>query len=218
MAQHHDHALLAWAPPVTAGLALGVAAVLKQSAWPGVVVGVALLAVLAGSAAAWRCALVVVTTVAAVLLPVLLGPTGASAVRQMAGFPLAASQIASPATTPTPGVLLAGAGPTARIVGLALLGGTVLSLAGWLLRRPPWDLTNAFTFLALAETIAALVLPTSRLGYLVYPAVMVAVGHIVAGSAARPRRKIRTTGRCPPCWPATWRTSSRRCSGRTGSS
>ncbi len=204
--------LAARSQPVPAGLVLGVAAVLKQSAWPGVAVSVALLTVLAGSAAAWRCAVVVVTTVAAVLLPVLLGPTGASALRQMASFPLAASQIVSPATTPTPGVLLASAGPAARIAGLALLAAAVLGLTGWLLRCPPRDLNSASVFLALAETIAALVLPTSRLGYLVYPVVVVAV---YCRSGPCP---AAFEGISPPRWPAAWHASSRRCSGRTGSS
>lgn len=161
--------LAARSQPVPAGLVLGVAAVLKQPAWPGVAVSVALLAVLAGSAAARWCALVAVTTVAAVLLPVLLGPTGPSALRQMAGFPLAASQIVSPATSPTPGVLLTDAGPTARVAGLVLLAAAMLGLAVWLVRRPPKGFTTAALFLAVAETIAALLLPTSRFGYLVIP-------------------------------------------------
>jgi hypothetical protein len=157
---------------VPAGLVLGLAAALKQSAWPAAAVAIALLTVVAGTGAAWRCALVACTVVALAVVPVIVVPTAASAVGQLAGFPLGAGGIASPATTPTPGVLLARAGPVARLVGLGVLGATVLTLAVWLLRCPPRSLAGAATLGASAETLAALVLPTSRAGYLVYPVVL----------------------------------------------
>lgn len=165
-------AMTARAEPVAAGLLLGGAAALKQAAWPAVAVSVALLAVLACTAAAWRCALIAIATVGAVLVPVLVGPVGSSALAQLAGFPLAASQFVSPAASPTPGVLLAGAGPAGRIVGSALLAAVILGIAVWLVYRPPRDLAQAAATLALAEIIAMLFLPTSRFGYLVYPAVL----------------------------------------------
>lgn len=183
-------ALAARLGAVPAGLALGAAAALKQSAWPGVAVAVALLAVLAGPAAARRCALVAGAAVVAVLLPVLLGPAGRSALGQLAGFPLAASQFVSPATSPTPGVLLANGGPAARLVGLALLVGAVLAIAVALVRRPPRGLAQAAAFLALSETVAALVLPTSRFGYVVYPAVLL-LWAIPLSAGRRKQRPVR---------------------------
>jgi glycosyl transferase family 87 len=182
---------------VPAGFVLGVAAVLKQSAWPGVAVSVTLLVVLGGAAAAWRCAVIAVAALAAVLLLVLLGPTGSSMLRQIAGFPLAVSKIVSPASNPTPGVLLASAGPTAHFAGLALLAGAVLGLAVWLLRSRPRDLSTAVTFLALTETIAALVLPTSRWGYAVYPAVLL----LWATSLPMPPPRLSAAKRRPTSHP-----------------
>ncbi|MGH3897981.1 MAG: hypothetical protein ACRDTA_06925 [Pseudonocardiaceae bacterium] len=162
--------------PRSSSFVLGVAAALKQAAWPAVAVSVALLAVLTSAPAARRCALTAVATVLGVLIPVLLGPVGPSALAQLAGFPLAASQFAFPAASPTPGVLLASAGSTGRIVGLAILAAAILGIAAWLVSRPPRDLARAAAILALAETIAVLLLPTSRFGYLAFPAVLLFVG------------------------------------------
>ncbi len=172
-------ALAARGRPEAAGAVLGMAAILKQSAWPGIVVAVALLAATAGAPAARRCALVSCAVLAAVLVPVLLGPTGAAALAQIAGFPLGTVGIASPATSPTPGVLLAGAGPVGQALGFALLAAAVGGLTTWLWRRPPSQLAGAAAFLALAETVAVLVLPTSRAGYLVYPVVLLLFAHSV---------------------------------------
>lgn len=165
-------ALAARHSPGPAGLALGAAAALKQSAWPGVAVAVVLLAVLAGPTAARRCALAASAVFLTVVLPALLGPAGPSAMRQIVGFPLAASPFPSPAASPTPGVLLAGSGPTARLLGLALLAVAVLAIATRLVRHPPRSLAPAAAFLAFSETVATLVLPTSRFGYIVYPAIL----------------------------------------------
>jgi len=165
-------ALAARSRPAAAGIVLGVAALLKQTAWPAVAVTVMLLAAVAGATAAWRCALIAVGTIGAVLLPVLLGPGGSSSLAQLAGFPLAAGQFVSPAASPTPGVWLANAGPAGRSLGLAVLTAAILGIATWLIRRPPRDLARATVTLALAETVALLVLPTSRFGYLVFPAVL----------------------------------------------
>lgn len=188
-------ALAARRRPDEAGLVVGLATTLKQSAWPAVAVTVALAATLAGAAAARRCAAIATVTLAVVMIPVLAGPTGGSAFAQMAGFPLATTCITSPATSPTPGVLLASGGPVLRAVGFAVLALAVIGLTVALVRRPPRNLLAACTFLAVAETVAMLVLPTSRAGYLVYPVVLLLLAAAVETTAPQSPGRERTPRR-----------------------
>jgi phosphatidylinositol alpha-1,6-mannosyltransferase len=154
-----------------AGLVLGIASALKASAWPAVVV----VAVLVVARFGWRRAARLGTNAVAVLvgvtLPVLVGPTGRAMIAQAAGFPMAQDSLKSPADAPTPGVLLANGGPMLRLAGDALLLLTVLALCTWLTTRPPRTAFRAAGAAAVALTAAALVLPTSRFGYVVYPIV-----------------------------------------------
>ncbi len=131
--------------------------------------------------------------VVGVSLPVLVGPTAAAMFAQAAGFPMASSTFASPAESPTPGVLLSHAGPTAKLVGYALLLLVVVALVVALVRRPPRTLTGTAVFLAVALTAAMLVLPTSRAGYLLYPVALL-------GLALRGRRRPSGPSRAVPMW------------------
>lgn len=158
-----------------AGVALGVACTLKATAWPALAVLGAFVVVRFGWRRAARCVGVAVAIGAAAVLPVLVGPTARSAIGQVAGFPLAASAIASPAAAPTPGVLLSAGGTATRVVGYVLLGLVAAGFAGWLVVRPPRTVARAAWTLALALSAAALVLPTSRPGYAVYPLALAAL-------------------------------------------
>ena len=155
-----------------AGLLLGVACALKASAWPAVAVVFALVVARYGWRHAGRFAATAAAVVVGTVLPLLVGPGAGAMVAQAAGFPMAASGIASPAATPTPGVLLAHGGHVARLAGYGLMLLVAGALVVWLVRRPPRTLASAAGFLALALTAAALVLPTSRGGYAVYPVVL----------------------------------------------
>ena len=168
-------ALAARGRATVAGLALGVACSLKASAWPAVAVIGVLVLMRSDWRRAARFAAVALAVTAAAVLPVLLGPTGGAMMEQVAGFPMRAGAILSPASAPTPGVLLAAGGPQARLIGYALLALAVGACAGWLVMRPPRTAARAAWMLALALTAAALVLPTSRAGYVLYPVVLAAV-------------------------------------------
>ena len=165
-----------------AGLALGVACALKASAWPAVAVIGAFVVARWGWRHAGRFAANATAVVVGVVLPVLVGPTATAMVAQAAGFPMANSTFTSPADSPTPGVLLAHDGHTAKLVGYALLLLVVGALLWALVRRPPRTLSGTAAFLAMALTAAMLVLPTSRAGYLLYPVVLL-------GLALRGRRR-----------------------------
>lgn len=165
-----------------AGLALGVACALKASAWPAVAVIAAFVVARWGWRHAGRFVANATAVVVGVSLPVLVGPTASAMVAQAAGFPMAHSTFASPADSPTPGVLLSHGGPTAKLVGYALMLVVAAALLVALVRRPPRTLTGTAAFLALALTAAMLVLPTSRAGYLLYPVALL-------GLALRGRRR-----------------------------
>lgn len=159
-----------------AGLALGVACALKASAWPAVAVIGALVVARWGWRHAGRFAANAAAVIVGTALPVLVGPTARAFVAQAAGFPMAESGIDSPADAPTPGVLLAHGGPAAKVAGYALMLLVAAALVAWLVVRPPRTLARAAGFLALALTVAALVLPTSRGGYLLYPVALLVLG------------------------------------------
>lgn len=155
-----------------AGLVLGVACALKASAWPALAVVGALVVVRYGWRHAGRFVANALAVLAGTVIPVLVSPTARAALAQVAGFPMGTGTIASPASAPTPGVLLAHGGAVARFAGYLLLGVVAAALVAWLVLRPPHTLASAGAFLAVALTAAALVLPTSRGGYLLYPAVL----------------------------------------------
>ncbi|WP_354598143.1 glycosyltransferase 87 family protein [Streptomyces sp. JL1001] len=165
-----------------AGLALGVAAALKWTAWPAIPVALALLAVASRSAdrgegrrpaerAARRCGLVALLTAAALVLPVALRDPAAFRAH-VVDFPLGLTDAVSSAASPLPGHLLATHVPGGRTLALLLLGVSALLLALSLLLRPPETPADAAARLALGLLLAIAFMPASRFGYLVHPLVL----------------------------------------------
>jgi hypothetical protein len=173
--------------PVLAGIVLGLAAAMKATAWPALLVACALLAARYGPRAAARFAVAAGAVFAAVLAPwVITGP--AALVRNTVLFPLGLSGVRSPAASPLPGHLLAGAGHPGHVLAIALLAGAGLAVAGSLLLRPPATLAAACRVLAIGLTLMFALAPASRWGYFVYPAGLLGwlwlSGHVPAARAA----------------------------------
>ncbi|MFF3084521.1 glycosyltransferase 87 family protein [Streptomyces nojiriensis] len=176
--------------PVLAGAALAGACALKWTALPAVAVAVALLAVCRGGRAAVRCALVAAAGTALLVLPAaLLQP--AELWRQVFAFPTGRAEVPTPASSPLPGHLLAELAPWGwyLTVGLLLAGGLVVALS--LLARPPRTVAAAADRLALGLTLAFLLAPAGRFGYLALPVLLSVwarsvavpgVSRVVAGS------------------------------------
>lgn len=150
-----------------AGFAIGAAAALKLLAWPVLIV-VLILAARRGrlrSLAPPALALPLAT-----LAPILAtDPSGwfGNVIR----FPLGDGVVASPAASPLPGHLIAEYLPAGRVIaiGLLLLAGAVM---GWLvLTRPPATAHKAAALSAIGLLAAIGLLPATRFGYLLYPAV-----------------------------------------------
>jgi hypothetical protein len=172
-------ALAARGRPGRAGLALGLAATLKATAWPALLVCLVLVGVrrrrrygaYAGGVLA-----------AGVLIPAVVDPQGffLNVVR----FPLGLAGVASPAASPLPGRLLADLGPYGHAAALGLLGLAALAMGASLLLRPPADARSAAFRLAAGLLLATALMPATRWGYLVYPAVLACWAHLTTPAPA----------------------------------
>ncbi|MFG2973741.1 glycosyltransferase 87 family protein [Streptomyces sp. NPDC048331] len=195
--------------PVLAGAALAGACALKWTALPAVAVAVALLAVRRGGRPALRGALVAAGGTALLVLPaVLLQP--AELWRQVFAFPTGRAEVATPASSPLPGHLLAELGSWGwyLAVGLLLAGGVAVAVS--LVVRPPRTVVAAADRLALGLTLAFLLAPAGRFGYLALPVLLSVwarsvtgpgVSRVVTGSfrlrssdGRRPERSERSGG------------------------
>lgn len=164
--------------PGRAGLVLGLAALLKATAWPALAVAPALLAARAvrggrrpGPRTVPRFAAgAALPLVVGLALPALADPGGllANTVR----YPLGLAGVESPAAAPLPGRLLADAGPLGHALAVGGLLAAALAVAVSLYVRPPGDVRAAALRLAAGLLAAMALMPASRFGYLVYPAVL----------------------------------------------
>ncbi|MFG2339822.1 glycosyltransferase 87 family protein [Streptomyces yangpuensis] len=185
--------------PVAAGLALAAACSLKWTAWPAVPVAMALLAHRDGLRASARSGLVALSGTALAVLPgMLLSPRAMA--EQVLAFPTGRGEFTTPASSPMPGRLLAELGPAGwyASVGLLLAGG--LAVAVSLVVRPPRDLVAAADRLALGLSLAFLLAPAGRFGYLALPVLLVVWSRLVRADA--PGRPGRERPYGPPTVPA----------------
>jgi len=159
--------------PVLAGLALGVAAAMKATAWPGLLIVAVLLAARDGKRAAWTLVGTAVAVVAVIVGPVaLLWPR--ALVQNTVLFPLGLASIKSDAVSPLPGHLLAGTGHAGHLVAVALLALACLGIIVSLVIRPPRTVPAATWRLAIGLSLMFVLAPATRFGYFLYPAGLLA--------------------------------------------
>jgi len=156
--------------PVLAGLALGIGASMKATAWPALLVAIVLLWVREGGRTVKRFTLAALGVIAVCLGPFIVGHPKAIVVNTIA-FPLGLASVKSAARSPLPGYLIAstwpGFGHTVVVVMLALAG---LAVAASLVFRPPRSVPRAVALLAGAMTLMFVLAPSTRVGYFIYPA------------------------------------------------
>ncbi|MFJ9076218.1 glycosyltransferase 87 family protein [Streptomyces sp. NPDC102278] len=175
--------------PALAGAALAGACALKWTALPAVAVAVAVLAAARGRRAAVRCALVAAAGTAALVLPsALLQP--AQMWGQVFAFPTGRAEVPTPASSPLPGHLLAELGPWGWYLTIGLLGVGGLAVAATLVVRPPRTLRAAADRLAIGLTLAFLLAPAGRFGYLALPLAL----SLWARSMSLPSRSLVVAG------------------------
>ena len=161
-------------PALWSGMALGVACVLKDTAWLAIPVMAALYWTRDGWRAAVRWALALVAAalvLTAVLAPATLvrPPAMGAMIRDTVLFPLGLTQYKTPATSFLPGHFLASMGTAGHALSVALLlaAGLLIgvSLFIWPLRTPQ----AAAWRLAIGLTLMFALGPDVRFGYFLYP-------------------------------------------------
>ncbi|HEX7161376.1 MAG TPA: glycosyltransferase 87 family protein [Trebonia sp.] len=162
-----------WArKPVLAGLALGIGASMKATAWPALLVAVVLLAVRDGRRAVGNFTLSALAVVAACIGPFIADhPT--ALVDNTIMFPLGLASVQSAARSPLPGYLIASTWPhTGHTIVVVLLALAGLAVAASLVFKPPRSVPRAVLLLAGAMTLMFVLAPSTRFGYFIYPGAM----------------------------------------------
>jgi len=177
--------------PVLAGLALGVAAAMKATAWPAVAVAIALLAVRDGKRAVRLFTLTALAVVVACIGPFVVRNPG-TLVKNTIEFPLGLASVTSQASSPLPGHVISDTGHLGHALVVAVLIVTALVIAASLVLRPPRTVPRAVALLAAAMTLMFALGPSTRFGYFIYPATLsiwllaVVVGHRSRGQPFTP--------------------------------
>ena len=173
------------ASPVLAGLAVGLAAAMKATAWPAIAVVAALLWAGGGPAghrAARHFTLTVAAVFAAAVGPWAVADPGAL-VQNTIVFPLGLTRVKTPATSPLPGHLLAGSGHAGYLIAVVALGVTAAAMLASLVLRPPATSAAAAIRLAIGLALMFALAPATRWGYFVYPAGLCAWAWLAARPA-----------------------------------
>jgi hypothetical protein len=158
--------------PLWAGVALGVAASMKITAWP-----LAALAFLAardrngerGRRPSWA----VVVGIVGVMIPAVL-PTAAenlsAFIENVVRFPLGLAGVQSPAASPLIGHLVVSLFPGIHRIFTVIVAGVGLLVLGYfLVRRRPTTPAGLARLVGWVMAVAILLAPATRVGYLLYP-------------------------------------------------
>ena len=156
--------------PLLAGLALGIGASMKATAWPALLVAVALLAVRDGKRAVVNFTLAALAVVAVCVGPFIVNHPKAL-VENTIAFPLGLAHVRSAAASPLPGHIIAATWPqTGHTIVVVLLVLAGLAVAASLVFKPPRSVPRAIVLLAGAMTLMFVLAPSTRFGYFIYPA------------------------------------------------
>ncbi|WP_244162991.1 glycosyltransferase 87 family protein [Streptomyces bungoensis] len=166
-----------------AGLALGAAAALKWTAWPAIPVLVAVLAIRGGRRAALKCAAASVGIALVTVLPVAVAHSGAF-YRNVVLYPSGLGPTASSAQSPLLGRLITALVPHGEAVTMALIALSAAGVGLSLLIRPPRSPVAGADRLALGLTLAIVLSPATRIGYAIYPVVLLTWPRFAAALSA----------------------------------
>jgi len=185
------------AKAVLAGLALGVGAAIKATAWPAVLVAIALLAVRDGKRQAGVFTLTALAVVAVCVGPFLVVDPRAL-VENTIKFPLGLAHVTSQASSPLPGHDLAQTGAVGHMIVVVLLAAAGLAVAASLILRPPRTVPRAVLLLAGAMTLMFVLAPSTRFGYFIYPATLVIWLLAAAAGRTEPDKPVTQDPGAPP--------------------
>ena len=164
---------LAWqSRPVASGVALGIGAAMKATAWPAVLVAFTYLVVSGGRRAVTRFTLAVLAVMAVCVGPFLLTHPR-SLLQNTIAFPLGLAHVESQASSPLPGHLISQTGSAGHLTVVVLFCLAGLGVAVSLVVRPPRTVPSATIRLVVALTLMFVLAPSTRFGYFIYPAALV---------------------------------------------
>jgi hypothetical protein len=171
--------------PVLAALALGIAASMKATAWPALVVAIALVWVREGRRAVRTFTLIAVGVVVVCVGPFLINHPKALVVNTIK-FPLGLAGVISAAQSPLIGHIIASTWPDiGHTIVVGLLALAALAVAASLVFKPPRSVPQAVLLLAGAMTLMFVLAPSTRFGYFIYPAgLAIWLGAVWAGRKA----------------------------------
>ncbi|WP_328667258.1 DUF2029 domain-containing protein [Streptomyces sp. NBC_00322] len=173
-----------------AGLVLGVAAALKGTAWPALPVVIAVLAVRHGRRAALRCAAAASGIAVLAVLPALLRDSGAFYENAIL-YPFGLSDTKSSAESPLLGHLIVSVVPNGEAVTMALILLSAVGLGMSLLVRPPRNTVAAANRLALGLGLIIMLSPATRVGYAIYPLILLTWPRFAVGLSRGTRPCLR---------------------------
>lgn len=162
------YALLWQKRPVAAGIALGVAAAMKATAWPAAVIGFVFAYVAIDRRAGWRLAGTVIGVMAVCVGPFLIADARSLSLNTIE-FPLGLAHVPSAAASPLPGHLIAQTGHFGHSLVVVLLVASVVGIGISLVVRPPRTIPAATIRLIIALTLMFVLAPSTRWGYFIYP-------------------------------------------------
>jgi hypothetical protein len=145
---------------------------MKATAWPALLVAVALLAVRDGKQAVRNFTLSALAVVVVCIGPFIVDHPR-SLVDNTILFPLGLASVKSAARSPLPGYIISSTWPHAGhaiVVALLALAGVVVAAS--LIFKPPRSVPRAVVLLAGAMTLMFVLAPSTRFGYFIYPAAL----------------------------------------------
>jgi hypothetical protein len=200
-------AFLSQRRPVLAGLALGVGAAMKATAWPAMLVAIALLEIRDGKRAMGSFTLTALAVVAACVGPFAVHTR--ALVENTIMFPLGLAGVTSQASSPLPGHIIAGTGHLGHAIVVVALAAAGIAVAMSLVVRPPRTVPRAVVLLAGAMTLMFVLAPSTRFGYFIYPGtLMIWLLAMLTGRTERVDPATPDPGAPPATSRTTRRTSS----------
>jgi hypothetical protein len=154
--------------PVAAGVALGLGAAMKATAWPAAVIAFVFAYAAIDRRAAWRLSGTVIGVMAVCVAPFLIADPK-SVVLNTIEFPLGLAHVPSAATSPLPGHLIAQTGHFGHMIVVAALIASVAGVGVSLLVRPPHTIPATTVRLIIALSLMFVLAPSTRWGYFIYP-------------------------------------------------
>jgi CBS domain containing-hemolysin-like protein len=123
-------------------------------------------------------------------------------------FPLGLAHVTSQASSPLPGHDIAATGQVGHTIVVVLLVLAGVAVAVSLVVRPPRSVPRAVLLLAGAMTLMFVLAPSTRFGYLIYPATLaIWLLAVVAGRAVRDEPVTPSPDVPPASTDTSWRTS-----------